>query len=376
MGLLSNTRTSGGAITHERLAGLLRVTSFPGWVVLTALGVVIVIACVWSFVGKIRERVEGPGILIHGGQLESVVHEGSGRVLEILVEEGETISVGQPVARVGQEEIERQIDLQQERIAQLSRERQFDRGISSSSLAQKEAELARAQDELDEKRRLQERRLITGAVVRAAENEVGGLRRQINELRATRVGGGTGLAEAERQLRLLVEKRESGSLVLSDFAGRVVQIKQPAGSAIDPGIAILDVEPFQLDLEAVFYVPSKDGKKIQPGMEVFIQPATVKREEYGAIVGEVVSVGAFPESQESLMKTLRNQVLAQGLSGSGANFQVKARMFTADTPSGFQWSAGVGPDLGVFSGTPIDARITTKTKAPVSMVLPIMRDEG
>ncbi|MEM6701166.1 MAG: NHLP bacteriocin system secretion protein [Acidobacteriota bacterium] len=362
-------------LSHERLAGLLRVTSFPGWVVLIGLGVVIFLAGIWGFVGKIKERVEGPGILIHGGQLESVVHEGAGRVLEILVVEDETVSVGQPIARIAQDEIHRQIESAEEKVRIASSQGGFDRGLIDANLAQKRSQLASAQEELGKLQELRERQLITGAKVRAAEDEMSRIQREINDLQAQAVGSGTGVSEAQRQLRLLVEKRDQGSLVVSDFAGRVVQIKQPAGSIIGPGMAILDVEPFELDLEAVFYVPSKDGKKIVPGMEVLIQPATVKREEFGSIVGEVISVGSFPESQESLLRTLRNQVLAGQLSGSGANFQVKARMYPAETTSGFQWDKGAGPALGVFSGTPIEARITTKTKAPVSMVLPIMRDE-
>src|SRR5258708_13970800 len=48
-------------------------------------------------------------------------------------------------------------------------------------------------------------------------------------------------------------------------------------------------------LEATIYMPSDRGKTIRPGMEVRVEPATIKREEYGAIVGKVVAISRSEE---------------------------------------------------------------------------------
>ena len=43
-------------------------------------------------------------------------------------------------------------------------------------------------------------------------------------------------------------------------------------------------------LEAIVYIPSVHGKKIRPGMEVQIAPSTVKKEEFGYLLGTVTYV--------------------------------------------------------------------------------------
>ncbi|MEM1250279.1 MAG: NHLP bacteriocin system secretion protein [Acidobacteriota bacterium] len=357
----------------EQLDVMMRLTSPAVWLAGVALAFIAVGGATWGFIGKVRDRASGPGILIHGGQLKSVISEWSGEVTEVLVEEGDTVEEGQVIARVSQERYRLLIENQRERIAEMNRNRQISSGLSQDNVELLRTQHARAERELARKQRLVDKQLAPDSVLLQKQRQIDQLEQAILNTGAQSVRGQSALADAERELARLQSEMEAQSQILSTARGRVVQVKQGRGSAVAPGIPIIDLEPFQEQIEAVFYVPSADGKKIEVGTEVRISPATVKPEEYGFIVGEITEVGSFPESQETLIKTLRNDVLARELSGSGASFQVRANLLVDETPSGFKWTSSLGPPEEVFSGTPIEAQITTRTRRPVQMIVPMIR---
>ena len=61
------------------------------------------------------------------------------------------------------------------------------------------------------------------------------------------------------------------------------------------------------------YFTIGDGKRIQPGMNIMITPDTVKREQFGGILGSVTSVSSFPVTNQSAADLLGNAELAEAL---------------------------------------------------------------
>ena len=99
-------------------------------------------------------------------------------------------------------------------------------------------------------------------------------------------------------------------------------------------------------LEAVVYVSPWEAATVRPGMEVQIAPASVKREEYGLLLGQVSTVASPGERTE-----VRVQLTA-----------------SATTFSGYRWTSASGPAFTLANGTPCSAEIVTEQEAPLHLV--------
>jgi multidrug efflux pump subunit AcrA (membrane-fusion protein) len=161
-------------------------------------------------------------------------------------------------------------------------------------------------------------------------------------------------------------------LLRSPRAGRVLEVLAGPGSVVNPGSPILTVLLGGDTLEAVVYVASDRGKLIQEKMRALISPVTVRKEEFGYLLGEVVAVSEFPASPEAMMQVLRNSRLVEQLSGQGAPMSLRVSMFPdRRTASGYQWSSK-GPHVRIQPGTLCSARFVVRELRPIELLVPYL----
>jgi len=86
----------------EQLDQMIRVTSPRGWLALWGLGMVLATAVVWSVVGRVPTRVFGQGILIKPGGVRGIHSSLTGQLTRLAVKEGDVVEPGQVVAGVFQ----------------------------------------------------------------------------------------------------------------------------------------------------------------------------------------------------------------------------------------------------------------------------------
>jgi HlyD family secretion protein len=147
-----------------------------------------------------------------------------------------------------------------------------------------------------------------------------------------------------------------------------------AGDPVTTGAVIAVLEPPSPSLEPVVFVNPTIGKRIKPGMEAQISPATVKREEYGFMKGTVRFVGNELVTPEAAMSIVANQPLVQELIGSGAALEMRAALKpNQQAASGYEWSSSGGPPFRVDSGTRVTVSVVIDRKRPISYILPILR---
>lgn len=186
------------------------------------------------------------------------------------------------------------------------------------------------------------------------------------------------ISDASRTIELLLKRSEIDSIITSPEDGRTLEIMATEGDLIKQGQSLLSIEPQKTGksaLEAVIYIPLKDGKQIKDGMEVQITPAGIKREEFGFIRGKINSVSPFPATQNGMMTVLGNQQLVQTLTAEGAPIVARAELIPdPSTPSGYKWSSGKGPELLVTSGSLCDVAIVIRTQSPISLVIPKFKE--
>ena len=224
------------------------------------------------------------------------------------------------------------------------------------------------------------RRELTDAQQRKqdTQNEILKLRTQKTDLQTQRdremQDSQFRLNEARRQMEQIGGELGQSTQVLSPIDGRVVEIKVSPGAVLSAGTPILGMEAEGIALEALVYIRADHGKSVKPGMEVRLEPSTVKREEFGTILGTVETISDFPITPQGMAAVLHNDTLVSRFTRDGAPYGAVVRLQPDENnPSGYRWAVGKGPPLRLSSGTLAKAEITTERKRPIDLVIPIFR---
>jgi HlyD family secretion protein len=401
----------------EQLDKLMRVTDAKGWFALVGLGLLLVTAVVWGFLGNVPTKVAASGILIYSGGLADVVAMSRGQVTALEVEVGEYVKEGQAIAKVAQPELVEQIAAMEAKIAELRRnyekakatgERDVTLRMGASSgerrnldmsIAANQARAKDLQEKLTTQEKLLEKGLITQEAIQLTKEQLRTIQVEAQSLEASKarvdsesfsvqrvnesvlMGETVQIADAERQLKLMQERLVQSDHVTSTHAGRVVEVRVAVGDVITPGVPLVSLERVgqKGTLEALLYVDSREGKSLREGMPVQIAPSVVRKERDGLLLGSVRSVESFPSTKQGMMRVLRNEQLVDAFlqETNGTPIAVRATLSTAsDTPSGYQWSSGKGPDVVLTSGTRSQAHVTTRKRRPIALVIPQLDRDG
>ena len=185
------------------------------------------------------------------------------------------------------------------------------------------------------------------------------------------------LENANRELVMLVYRYKINNRIVSHYTGRVLEVKVVHSGLIKPNTPIISIELSGKnikELEAVIYVSSLEGKKIHSGMEVEVSPSNISREEYGAMLGQIVSVAIFPATYQAMMRVLQNEKMVEQILKKHVVIEVIADLRRSNkTVSGYQWTSSKGPLAKVQSGTLGTAEITIKRQKPITLALPLLK---
>jgi HlyD family secretion protein len=109
-------------------------------------------------------------------------------------------------------------------------------------------------------------------------------------------------------------------------------------------------------------------------MQVRIEPSTVKREEFGTMVGTIMTVSDFPITPQGMAAVLHNDSLVTRFSHEGAPYAAMVSLEQdTTTVSGYRWAVGKGPPVRLSSGTLMKAEVTTRRQRPLDLVLPLIK---
>ncbi|PLS68364.1 MAG: NHLP bacteriocin system secretion protein [Cyanobacteria bacterium M5B4] len=108
----------------EKLDQLMQVVNPVGWVPLATAAFLVGGVGVWGFLGRIPITVTGQGVLIYPRQVQPLTAAGSGKILELLVQQGSEVKRGDAIARLDLQETEKQLQQQKLRLEELERQDQ------------------------------------------------------------------------------------------------------------------------------------------------------------------------------------------------------------------------------------------------------------
>ncbi len=398
----------------EQLDQLMKVTDTKGWLILLALGVVLVTAVVWGFTGSIPQSVAGTGILVKSGGVFEVISLSSGRITDVAVSVGDEVTEGQVVARMAQPELSDQLrELKavlgtlRAQHAELQEFGSKDVALQTRLLAQQRAtveqSIAAAEQSVHwykEKIGIQEKLVEEGLLTRQtllntrqqlddARQRISDGKSQLSQIAVKELDLRNRRLEEERNSQIKIDQQEraiaelssdvqSNTEIVAQQTGRILEILTEQGNVVGKGEAILTLDMLGRtvkDLEAVIFVPSIYGKQIKVGMPALIAPSTVKQEEFGLMLARVTYVSDFPATMRGMRRVLKNDKLVASLAGADAPYEIHADLLIdSNTVSKYKWSSSQGPPLRIQSGTLATAQITVASRRPAELVLPLIRE--
>jgi HlyD family secretion protein len=399
------------ASSPEQLDHLVGITKPFDWILAVVILLAVGTAVTWGVMGRIPTRTPGEGILISGGgRVVDAVSAAPGRLASIEVSVGDHVTQGQAIARIAQTEIDQRHRNATEVYREREREHANLKSKIAAELAAKATNFAKLEGAFGQivqatqqrmeylttevknleglmtkgfttRRNVEDRRReLTDAQQRKedAQNEILKLRAQKTDLETQRErdlqDSEFRLNEARRQMEQFAGELGRNTQVLSPIEGRVLEVKVSPGSVLNVGTPVIAIESEGSTLEALIYIPADRGKSVKPGMEVRLEPSTVKREEFGTMVGTVVTVSDFPITPQGMLAVLHNDSLVKRFSSDGAPYAALVRLQADETNvSGYRWAVGSGPSIRLSSGTLTRAEITTRQQRPLDLVVPMLK---
>jgi HlyD family secretion protein len=397
----------------EQLDQLVPLTSPIGWTAVIAIAAIVAAAIGWSIFGTLPTSVNGSGILVsRGGHVFDAMAPFPGTLIEV-ANIGTVVKKGDRLASLDDTELRQnlmhaeevvkekqadvasltknfaeQIDLKHKNavaqrdnltriIAAAEKRRAFyegllnkqDKIVQQGFLTQRfQEETRRSMDEADQAARAARSDLLR---LDAEESDLIG-RRDLTVLAAEQ-----DVNDARRHVDELKIQLDQSTEIVSPLDGVITELKASPGTVVAPGKPILSIETAGSGLELLLYVPPEFGKKVAPGMDVRIEPSTVKKEEFGTLIGKVVAVSDFPMTAEGMASVLQNPQLVTRFMEQGPPYAVRVELApSTESASGYRWSGGPGPTVKLSSGTTVRAAITTNRRAPISLLLPLLKAQA
>lgn len=386
-----------------------RLVRTPIWLAFAAAAGAIAAVFAWTLFAEAPVKVEGRGIVLPEEGLLEIVSDVEGRVEALSLKAGDVVRQGDVVATFSRSSLARDLgdaraeladartrlsELRAfyERTEELERQAEEERlGTirQTQAFADRRRQLMAAKIKsvrnlVDRKIVIRDRLIDAELQLAEARERLAGLDDEAKSIVLARLRrqNEQGLAIIDEQRKIERLAREAAKLerelserrvIESAHTGEVVEVRVNRGDVLSRGAPIATLAPLDGGDRTlgVIYLAPADGKRVAVGMAVEAAPSTVRAEEHGAIVGEVIEVSSVPISLAGVRNTLKNDQLANELSAGSAPIEARIR-FRRDptTPSGLAWTSSRGPDRPVAPGTPLEAKVVVDRQRVIDLLAP------
>lgn len=399
----------------EQLDQALKITSPLSWLLLIALVIVVVAAIIWGVYGSIATRVSGRGIYLtsENSLVDAVAYE-YGKVAEVYVHDGQKVKKDDVLLKVSRADLDQRITQLEKEIVVLTQERsnvekriieeiqsakeyakkqsdalqqdidsrQKDLDYINSTIKKKELMAQQGyltRDELESS--YQKQREYTRDIT-DAKSSILQLQNDIYNIENDRKEHLDEVSRSLDEKKLELDRAKADlittEIIKSPITGEVVNIRVNIGDEVQRGQPVVSVLQGSNVLSIIGFVPAEEeGRKITPGMRVLIEPAGVKREMYGAMMGSVSFVSNFPVPVERLVAILHNEDLAKKIALTMSLLEVRISLTKVKDPNTgqwqYQWTSQQGQQLLIKPGTLCRINVTVESQPPITLIIPALK---
>ena len=387
----------------------------------------------WAFFGRIPESVAGRGFLIGPGNIRRVYSEVSGTIGDVLVSNGSQVSSGKTLVTLNIPDLKLSADQQRQLLADLTKtyatidsqyskllslkERDFDKqhqalyaqlqlsrrqtkalekfnnGIISLSKTGAISTQYLLSAEQDYASQLEKQRALEQQLLQTKEQKSEVALSNQKDLLLQRIDFLQRKADAELQ----IQKLRRVSQIRTPVNGRVYGLTLQHGDLVGQGQLLANIvinpsegmmmmisaqekghmvqTPTFAPNTALLYFNSAAADLLSPGNQISLTPDGYSRDEFGGIRGSLVSIANLTSSRENLIAATGSEAVADQLLNQGLTYVGVARLeMDHQSASGYRWTGGSGPNRAVFFGSSVAVQAVTRYRAPISYVLPFLRD--
>ena len=381
------------------------------WISVLAIGIILVVAALWGWYGRITTKVNGSGMLVESGGFRNVVSLSDG-IIQILgisdgmpVTEGHVLAVlSLPLEQLELDYYESRLNSLQENVKvlrdltgrQVKKRTHFtSRILADSDKIMKDLDqLLNQLTELNEKyQSFRTRKLVTEAetitVLQNMLNTAVSLVRQRQETASYEIGKldyehaferefwqkGREIEEAQQELAFKIAQFLRRKHILSHSEGVILNVHKSIGDHVSAGETVCTLQRYagkNLFVDAV--VPATQMKTVKEGQTVHISPSDTEPYRIGYMLGLVERVGRYPATKEQLVNWYKNEDLAQMLKGKDVAAMVRIQLVPdpAD-PTGITWTGRTPEEIHITAGRLCTIQVIVEERAPISYVLPYIR---
>ena len=183
------------------------------------------------------------------------------------------------------------------------------------------------------------------------------------------------LDKLNRELRDYQKQLESVKITAA-VGGVVENVIAQLGYAVSETTEVARICEYESEnLQAVYFLPLKQGKRIKEGMSVSIYPSVYPKEEYGYLTGTVLHVEKYVTSCDAVLERLRDRKLAELFEEEGPVMEIVCEITMDDTTvSGYEWSLEKGEKVELAEGTLLDGVFEIDSTSPISILIPGLKD--
>ena len=330
----------------------------------------------WSIQGRLPVRIEGRGLLVRPGSLQSVQSRSTGPLTSLTIQTGSCVRKGEVLAL---------IDPLQQRLKREEEAQALGLLLAQDGMeAQRERNL-QAMVEADLERLLPYR--ATGAI---AEQTFFDKEKETQRMRTETAASANRRLQAiqarQAAIRSLDQEMAQNAVVVAPASGCVVNVNAQPGQMVQVGASLLEIDKSRASdpLTSLAFFPVKDGKRLQIGQRVRITPSTTQAQRHGGIVGTIVEIQPLPVNRDtllhrlgipSLVNTVETSSRGEGAQGNEPMIQVRTTLDrSAATRSGYDWGGGADPNLVLSAGTTTTVKVDVEGRQPISYLIPQLRN--
>lgn len=371
----------------------------------------VIVIIFWLFLGALTIEIKGKGIFMKKDGIFGVESQSLGFVRELLVKSGNFVKKGEPLIKLydSQQEIALHYATQQlanlqadyekfkkeYEIEDIKTKASYEKQIESNKhkIEKLEKEIPDLENDYERRLALSKEGLVSTTTVLDSEKLLVQRRTALETAKATiktleshikKSSHAEELQSLEQQIlkqkevKDLLELNEKYYQVISPFDAHVIEVLVYPGETVAAGKKLMWLESAE-DQEIVVYAFAymEIGKRVFPGQQILIQPASINQRDFGSLIGSVVEVSPYSIANKEIETYIHSKNLESYLTqGAFTPFLLTIKPeLDPTTPSGFKWTSGKGIPFKISTGSVCFITGIAYYERPVVRLFPLWRVE-